>query len=268
MASTDTTATVVGATYNRVENGMGLAADWSGSATNPDSTTTVDVLGDAATTTATPGSPATVSVQGDNAGATAVLSEGANGPVTLVVETCDGDPTPIPEGVDTCTSGVQFELTANFKDAENQPLYSFGTPAEIDWICPGTVCRHQVPGQPGNEGEGANTAYDYNYACGSLQNCGSDFAEREVEEDFAWYPVYISINGEPFQRADRCRDLPDGPEDELRYDKLHDTGTIETSAAQTAGFCVDVNAITRAGNVFTGALTIPVLFVEDLKLRP
>ena len=35
-----------------------------------------------------------------------------------------------------------------------------------------------------------------------------------------------------------------------------------------AGFCVDVNAITRAGNSFTGDLTIPILFVEDIRARP
>ena len=39
-------------------------------------------------------------------------------------------------------------------------------------------------------------------------------------------------------------------------------------AGQAAGFCVDVNAITRTNNLFTGDLNIPVLFVEDFRLRP
>ena len=45
-------------------------------------------------------------------------------------------------------------------------------------------------------------------------------------------------------------------------------GRILTSQAQAAGFCIDVNAITRAGNSFTGALSMPLLFVEDPRLRP
>jgi hypothetical protein len=42
---------------------------------------------------------------------------------------------------------------------------------------------------------------------------------------------------------------------------------ITNPAAQALGFCVDVNAITRAGNRFSGDLVRPVLFVEDPKMR-
>ena len=45
-------------------------------------------------------------------------------------------------------------------------------------------------------------------------------------------------------------------------------GQIVDPVARSLGFCVDVNAIARAGNSFTGDLSLPVLFVEDPRLRP
>jgi hypothetical protein len=62
--------------------------------------------------------------------------------------------------------------------------------------------------------------------------------------------------------------LPVSNSDPNRYALLHLTGQITDPIAKSLGFCVDVNAITRTGNVFSGDLRIPVLFVEDLKLRP
>ena len=263
-----TTASVAGATYDTRENGVGVAVDWTGSPPTPDDTFSIDVLGDAATSNGTPGS--TLTVQGEESGAKAVLSNGANGPVTLVVENCDGDQT----ATAPCTTGTQFVLTGNFKDNSNppQPLYSFASPAEIDWLCGPSDCPHGPNGTV--EGGEPSTSYLYNYNCpgSSCSGEGSTFGEREVEEDFNWYPLYISIHkggvDTPFARAGRCVSLPTSSSDPAKMAKLTVTGQITDPAAQTAGFCVDVNAITRAGDVFGGALTIPVLFVEDLKLRP
>ncbi len=195
------------------------------------------------------------------AGGQADLENGANGPVSLIVQACSTDEP-------FCSNGSELELLANFKDPLGQPLYGFEDPAVISRVCEvdledlsntGPNCRHQKPGLTGTEGEAGQTDYTYNYACAyGCAGYGLPYGEREVEEDFAWHPTYVSINNAEFALADRCVPVGD----------LSTKGKMLTAEAQLAGFCVDVNAITRAGNSFTGDLTIPVLFVEDIKLRP
>ncbi len=262
VATTDTTATVSGATWDTVENGVGINVDWSASALSPDDSFTLDVLGDAATSSGAPAAPSV------STGATAILSNGANGPVTLVVENCDGDQ------IETapCSNGTQIELSGNFKDNEGQPLYSNSDPAEIDWLCPASACPHGPNGTI--EAGEPSSSYLYNYNCPGTQCVGEGtlFGEREVEEDFNWYPLYVAIvkNGQlqPFARAGRCVPLPTSGSDPNKNTLLTTTGQITDPLAVAAGFCVDVNAITRVGNAFGGNLSIPVLFVEDPKLRP
>jgi hypothetical protein len=258
-----TSVVVSGATYNAVENQVGITANWSGGA---DDSFRLDVFDEVKTVIGRPGvaiPPELLTVSG----AQADLGNGANGPVSLVVSACASDQT------DTapCSSGTQIELTGNFKTAASVPLYSFTAPARISWLCPASTCPHGVNGTVETE---PTTNYLYNYECvgSACIGEGSLFGEREVEEDFHNYPVYVSIrkNGVdmPFAAAPRCVPLPTSNSDPNRSTLLHLTGQITNPIAQTAGFCADVNAITRTGNLFSGDLRIPVLFVEDFKMRP
>lgn len=47
----------------------------------------------------------------------------------------------------------------------------------------------------------------------------------------------------------------------------HTKGKITSELALATGYCIDVNAITRSGNAFTGDLTRPVLLIEDPHMR-
>jgi hypothetical protein len=256
-----TGATVAGATYSKVENQVGITADWTGGA---DDSFRLDVFDEVRTVNATPGvaiPPAQLTVDG----AQADLRNGANGPVSLVVRAC-ADQVAAP-----CSAGTEIELTANYKTAAGVPLYTFAAPARISWLCPAGTCPHGVGGTVEQE---PTTDYRYNYECPRIacQGEGSLFGEREVEEDFREFPVFVSLrrNGvnTPFAAAPRCVPLPTSNSDPHRYTLLHQTGQIVDPTAQALGFCADVNAITRTGNVFSGDLRVPVLFVEDLKLRP
>ncbi len=255
----DTSAVISGTTYSAVENGVGIGVAWSAGAGD---SFAIDVLGAAATVTGTPGTGIPTSAL-TVPGASADLGNGANGPVSIVVNACS-DQAGAP-----CSNGTQVELTGDFKNG-NVPLYNYLDPAAINWLCPTSQSGCEHP-----DSEGSNKKYTYNYDCtgNSCKGNGSLFGEREVEEDFAAFPVYVSIRGAsgtygPFQQAPRCVDLPTSNYQSNRSALLHVTGKMLSSTAQTTGFCVDVNAITRANNSFGGDLTIPVLFVEDLKLRP
>jgi hypothetical protein len=262
-----TTATVNGATYSAVEDQVGVTADWSGGG---DSTFRLDVFGDVATVIGTPGvaiPPAQLTVDG----AQADLGNGANGPVSLVVSACaPGDQT----STATCSAGTEIELTANYKTDGGVPLYNFDAPARISWLCPATVCPHGGPNQAPEQEPSSN--YNYNYECygNDCASNSSPFGEREVEEDFQNFPLFVSLHDpvtntdSPFRAAPRCVPLPSYTNGISRYDFLHTTGKIINPDARTLGFCVDVNAITRENNAFGGGLRQPVLFVEDLKLRP
>jgi hypothetical protein len=257
-----TSATLTGATYGAVENQVGITADWSGGA---DDSFRLDVFDEVKTVNATPGQaipPALLTVSD----AQADLGNGANGPVSIVTSACLTD-----QSVAPCSAGTQIELTGNFKTDASVPLYSFTAPARISWLCPATSCPHGPNGTVESE-PSANYVYNYDCPGTSCQGEGSNFGEREVEEDFHNYPVFVSIhkNGvdTPFAAAPRCVPLPVSNSDPNRYALLHLTGQITDPIAKALGFCVDVNAITRAGNLFSGDIRIPVLFVEDLKLRP
>jgi hypothetical protein len=256
-------ATVSGATYSAIENQVGITAAWSGGAGD---SFALNVFGEVVTVNGTPGE-AIEPEQLNVTGAAADLPNGANGPVSIVVSACGADQTQTAP----CSSGTQIELTGNFKDDGSDPLYSFDAPAEISWLCAAETCPHGTDGSVEDE---PSTDYTYNYECpgSSCDGNGSDFGEREVEEDFTAYPVYVSIHKDgadtPFAIAPRCVPLPESNYDPEKSTLLHTTGQIIDPAAQALGFCVDVNAITRTDNSFTGDLRIPVLFVEDLKLRP
>jgi hypothetical protein len=79
-----------------------------------------------------------------------------------------------------------------------------------------------------------------------------------VNIDFAAYPAFVQLKGATsFGQAPRCVPVND----------LTTTGRITSPTAKATGFCVDVNAITRTGNVFSGDLVRPILFVEDPRMR-
>ena len=278
VSASATTATIAGATYDTIEAAVGLTADWSGGA---DGAAVIDVLGAAATVNGQPGQAATLTVDEAVAG----LGAGANGPVSLVIQACTD------QSGTTCSSGTEVSLSGSFKGTDGKNLYGYGTaaaptvpakstdllaPASITWVCTGDGCGHP-------DDEGSNTNYLYNYTCPS-NTCSESptepFGEREVEEDFAAFPVFVSLKTPTgytdFVAAPRCVALPTAWNDPNKAALLsaNRVGKIETAAAQTLGFCVDVNAITRyasgttGAQTFAGTLRIPVLFVEDPRVRP
>jgi hypothetical protein len=178
---------------------------------------------------------------------TADLGKGANGNVYFSQTTCTTtDP--------TCTLGTEVQLSGDFGT-----LYSPDHPGSVTLTCIASTCNHRATGQTGTENE-SFLNYDYNYKCDttSCAEGGDPYAEREVNEDFANYPVYVELKGtSSFLKAPRCVPASD----------LVTKGKITDTAALQAGFCVDVNAITRTGNVFTGDLVRPVLFIEDPRMR-
>lgn len=237
----DPATTLSEVTYSGVGLGVTLIASAPG--LGPDATTSVDVNAFVTQASGTPGVPIDPSLLTVPGRATADLGNGANGTVSLLVSACGTDPTP-------CSAGTQVQLSGSFKDASGHPLYGFGTPssplkpARIDWQCSAIACPH-----PDLREEPRFAKYNY---------WGND----EGREEFSSYPVYVSLHtpaGDlPFAEAPAC--VPSW--------NRWTTGRILTSQAQAAGFCIDVNAITRAGNSFTGTLSMPLLFVEDPRLRP
>ena len=239
---------------------VGVTALNSSSVTSPTTTTwTVSAAGDfglvpfklqgasptvvalpagAAAFLGTPGTPLTdlTNPAGDS---TANLPNGAIGNVYFGQSTCSTtDP--------TCPLGTEVDLTGDFGT-----LYSDSAPGSVVLAC-GGKCPHEDTDEPFPN-------YNYNYTCATGCSDGSDpYGEREVNEDFSSYPVFVELQGQTsFTQAPRCV-----PESDLTT-----TGQITNPAAVAAGFCVNVNAITRVGNVFTGDLLRPVLFVEDPKMR-
>lgn len=177
----------------------------------------------------------------------AELAKGANGTVSFGQRVC---PT-----VNACgVRGVEVELNGTFTDASGALLYGPDAPASVTITCLEALCFHKdgldatVREDEPTDDSGNFLPYDYNY---SNPYAGD---EREVEEDFRSYPVYVQLkNSTGFVLAERCVPKTD----------LETTGVILTGAQ----FCVDVNAITRAENSFTGDLSIPVLFFDDPKMR-
>jgi len=175
------------------------------------------------------------------------LAKGANGIVLFGQRPCSASDV-------GCKTGTEVELAGDFGT-----LYSPNAPARVVLTCLNSKCLHAAPGATVTESEPFGKPYDYNYTCAS--GCAEDgdlYREREVEEDFRWHPVFVQLKGAPnFVEAHRCVPV---------YD-LKTKGKITDPDALKAGFCVDVNAITRSGNSFTGDLIRPVLFVEDPKMR-
>lgn len=180
------------------------------------------------------------------------LPHGANSNVYLVQRPCA-------VGVDLgCATGKEVEVSADFGT-----LYSLTSPGAVTITCIESTCFHKADGENTREGEpstdGVINPYDYNYTCVPLGRCDPNYTEREVEEDFAAYPIFVQLKGATgFVQAPRC----------VVNSDLTTTGVISYPAAVALGFCVDVNATTRTGNAFTGNLNQTVLFVEDPKMRP
>jgi hypothetical protein len=222
------------ATFSYAENGLLLLATASG-LTPGSRRTDVGFVGDSVL--GHPGLPAFL-----RAGlASAALSAGGYGEISLTTVLCaKTDP--------TCHSGLQANLTGVFSNPSNPAahLYALAHPAVVRWTCAATRCPHR-------DFEGTNPSY---------RLMRGD--EAEQAEDFAAYPIQVSLRVaglyRPFAQAPSCRLLTDPKQFGL-------TGAITNPAAIRAGFCVDVYAATRVGGVTTGALTEPVLFVEDPKLR-
>jgi hypothetical protein len=246
-----TSASILGATYSAVESGVGLQVDAVGL---PNVDFSLDVLGQADTVSASPGTSTTLSIDS----AQASLPNGANGTVALVVSACaTTDP--------YCTSGQQIDLNGSFKDANGTNLYGFGTnaapgvtasptdtlaPAQVTRVCSISDCPHR------DATEEPSTRYNYSSV------------KEEQWEDFSDFATYVSLRRSdgtytPFAPAPAC----------VPQSNPSTTGEMLTYDAQHAGFCVDVNAITRVDSAtgsasFNGDLQIPVLFVEDPRLRP
>jgi hypothetical protein len=185
--------------------------------------------------------------------------------VSLLVAPCQ-------PGGPTCSHDTEVQLNGDFKNPiTHQPLYTKDAPAVLTWTCPWPECRNiDHVGVP-------PYVYTWNYDCqaSTCQLTKNDlFGGREVEEDFRSYPIYVSLKLQdgsygPFAKAGRCVPLPTKKtKSSDRYMLLHKTGRIVDPGAVAAGFCVDVNAITRAGGVFEGELRMPILFVEDPRIRP
>lgn len=204
----------------------------------------------------TPGVPLNIAPNGPTGGpclldssnpicSSAKLPNGAVGNVYFLQRPCvfnESDP--------TCTKGTEAELSGNFSN-----LYTAASPGQLTLTCLAATCPHA-------DQDPSNQAYDWNLGCLAEFSCddgnGHPFGEREVEEDFAAYPVYVELKGgSSFVRAPRCVAIND----------LTTTGQIIDPAALNLGFCVDVNAITRTDNSYGGDLKLPVNFVEDPKMR-
>jgi hypothetical protein len=135
---------------------------------------------------------------------------------------------------------TEVNLDGVFKDEEGN-LYSNENPAQVLWTCPESECPFVRP----DDSYGANL--------------------QEQWLDFEQYPIEVSLklaNGTytDFAVAQECNAQVPVPGEA-------DRGSITDGGAKAAGFCIDVYNISRAGDSFGGDLTIPVLFVEDPKLR-
>jgi hypothetical protein len=171
----------------------------------------------------------------------ALLGNGFVGALTFTEVPCEA----LPEQPECDT---EVNLNGTFKD-ETGNLYSNEDPAGVAWTCPAEQCPFIAPEASYSE---------------AVQNQWVDFENYKIEvslkKDDGTYT--------PFEVAGFCNVKVGDP-------ALGVSGqiTFPGSQAPTAenpdgkGFCVDVYAISRAGDSVDGDLTIPVLFVEDPKLR-
>ena len=244
-----TTGTVSGS-YSAVVDGLPLTVTSS----LPNATTSIDII----SAYLAPGDSTTLQVPG----ATAVLPNGANGPVTFTTGPCTTD----------CHNGsTQTVLSANFKDDQGNPLYDNAHPATLVQTCAASECTFKGGNVFFSNAYLLTNPFPYNSSllCFFFL-CGPSFSGQAGQSDFGTYPVFVSIykNGadQPFLQAPRCVAQPSSGASLSAWQHFFtDTGAISNPAAQALGFCVDVNAITRTGNKFTGDLQLPILFVEDPK---
>jgi len=188
----------------------------------------------------------------------ATLSNGANSNVYFLQRACATTTT-------GCGIPIEGELSADF----GTTLLSNTSPGHFDVTCFESECTHREPGSPIGSREtepttgGVANPYNYNFTCSPSTTCGTNYAEREVEEDFAAYPVFVKLKGSnDFVQAPRCQPITN-----LSTVPGVGVGVIADDPAKAVHFCVDVNAISRARNAFTGDLTLPVLFSEDITVR-
>ena len=218
------------ATYSVAQQGLQLQVSSPGLVSG---SRTIDVLSAGASANGTPGTPVTLSADA----ATASLPKGSVGPVSLTTA-----PVACSSGSTWCTPLIT--LAGTFTTANGTELYTDDAPATVTWTCQDT-CPH-----PDAAEESSHDDYTVNW--------------RERAEDFNVYTMHVSLLvGGRYQTeavAPSCVDLTN-----RSYDGK--TGKIVSVAARAAGFCVDVYAISRVDNSFTGDLTVPVLFVEDPRLR-
>jgi hypothetical protein len=177
------------------------------------------------------------------------LVEGAYGNVYFLQRPCS-----VEEG--NCRLGTEVELAGDFGGpiSGKPALYSPDEPVRVNLICLASLCPHAAPGSESPESEPEGKPYSYNRFD---PNAGD---EREMVEDYNWYPVYVQLKGEI-----DFGELPAPPC--VPADDLVTTGKVTAPLALSVGYCIDVNAITRSGDSFTGDLTQPVLFIEDPRMR-
>ncbi len=165
---------------------------------------------------------------------TADLGQGAIGTVLFGQRACTSEDV-------GCLTGTEVELAGDFGELYGTGLGGEPAPARVVLTCLASECPH-LNGLGEEEGEAA-AEYNYNYDCTSYSCAGNGslFGEREVEEDFVNYPVYVKLKGsEVFEQAGRCVEQSD----------LSTTGVINLTITEGKRFCVDVNAIDRDGNSF------------------
>jgi hypothetical protein len=252
------------ASYSDAANPLGLLAT-AGSFAAPGSTT---ITSTGTSADLTPNTPAVLAV----GGTTANLGNGGRGPAFLFSQPC----TNVDTATNCGTRTTEVTLEGSFKDANGVALYGFNTPARplkpasLSFICAAAVCPHADSGEP-------RTDYLYNSpAVDPGPYSQADVNEFEQVEDFNRWPLQFAIKNNDgnyptnldgsiaFANAPSCVDL----------DPAHAgiTGVIQSQAAQTAGFCLDVYALSRTANgngvqQFSGDLTRTILFVEDPKAR-
>jgi hypothetical protein len=172
--------------------------------------------------------------------AVANLPRGASGPVSMTIGLCN------PGLGMTCSSALsEFSLAGNFKDAAGRPLYSNSAPASVSWTCNPAVCptpRSFVPGR-------------------------STVTQLQVEE-FRSHAIYVA----PVNSTGQYQQFASAPACNGVSGARLPTGSINPQATGGQQFCIDVGAISRgsqrcqtACSAWSGALTLPVLFVEDPK---
>jgi hypothetical protein len=144
--------TISGATYNKFANGVELRVRATSGVNLGSDTVTVDVAYSAVGTTASPRQSKTVT--DPNCGAPTadvpncgqfLLPNGANGPVTLSVGSCDGLG---PCRTTATAQALVVTAIANFKDAEGKPLYTRSSPATVVVACDKDLCREVSNGVP------------------------------------------------------------------------------------------------------------------------